>query len=147
MHDLDMDWVGARDRDRLLDGFEHPVRLVPDMREISGLVLRDDGAQRHDLGRLGERAWRREQARREAERAGAEPLLQEPAHLVEFGGARRAVLQAQHHQPQRIVADQHARINRDGREGFEVVGKARLAKRQPRSAAAQIIGQHLHFAG
>jgi hypothetical protein len=117
------------------------------MGEIGGLVAGDDGAQRHDLGGLGEAAGRGEEARRQAERAGVQPLVQQRAHLIELAGGRGAVFEPHRHQPQRVVADQHAGIDRDRREGVEVLREAHLAERQPGRAAAQVIGEELRLAG
>ena len=62
-------------------------------------------------------------------------------------GARRAVRHAHDHQAQRVVADQHAGVHRGRRKRVEIVGKARLAERQPRRARRKIIAQQLDLAG
>ena len=45
------------------------------------------------------------------------------------------------------MADQHAGIHRGRRKAIEVLGKARLPKRQPRRARAQIVLQQFDLAG
>ena len=65
----------------------------------------------------------------------------------ELGRARRPRLHAHHHQPQRVVPDQHAGIDGGRRKRVEIVGKRRLAERQPRRARAQIVAQQLDLAG
>ena len=97
MHDLDMDREGSGSRDCLLDRLQHPVRLVADMGEIAGVVTRHDRDEGHDLGGLGKAAGRGEQAGRQSQRAGAQPLVQQRAHLVEFGRGRGAVFQPHDH--------------------------------------------------
>ena len=125
MDDLDMDAAGSGDVDRLLDRFDDLVRLVADMGEIGGVVALQDLAQRDDFVALGIAAGRREQPGREAERAGREPLVEQRASSAPVRprlGARR--LHAHHVEPQRVMADQHAGIDRDRRKAVEIFGKA-----------------------
>ena len=143
MDDLDMDAAAAGDVDRLLDRFDDLVRFVADMGEIGGVVALDDLAQRDDLGALGIAAGRREQPGREPERPRREPLVEQRRHLRELGRARRPRRHAHHVEPQGVMADQHAGIDRDRRKGIEIFGKADLAERQPRRAGGEIIADQL----
>ena len=59
-------------------------------------------------------------------------------------GAR--VGHAHHHQPQRVVADQHAGVHGGRGEIVEVSGKRRLLERQPRRARTEIVAQQLDLA-
>ncbi len=61
--DLDMNPAIAGEVDRFLDAFEHLVRFVSDMGEISRLVALQHGAERKHLRGLGKAAGRREQTR------------------------------------------------------------------------------------
>ena len=65
---------------------------------------------------------------------------------VKLGGARGAVFEPHHHQTQGVVADQHPGVDRNRGKGVEIFGKPHLAERQPRRAAAQIIGEQLRLA-
>ena len=85
MHDLDVDAALVGDVDRLLHGFQHLVRFVAQVGEVAGVVALEHVAERFHLVRLGVGAGRREQARRHAERAGAQAVLQERDHGVELG--------------------------------------------------------------
>ena len=66
---------------------------------------------------------------------------------AELGRARRAIFEPHHHQPQRVVADQHPGVDRNRGERVEIFRKAHLAEWQPRRPAAQIIGEQLRLAG
>ena len=67
--------------------------------------------------------------------------------MRELGFARRALGHAHDHEPERVMADQHAGVHRDRRKSVQIIGKACLAERQPRRARAQIIPEHFDFAG
>ena len=66
---------------------------------------------------------------------------------LELGRRGRALLHAHDHQAQRVVPDQHAGIHGGRRKRVEIVGKARLAERQPGRARAEIIAQQLDLSG
>ena len=121
--------------------------LVAQVREVAGVVPLEHMAERDHLGRLRIGARRGEQPGRQAERTGGEPLLQQRDHLRKLGRRGRALLHAHDHQAQRVVPDQHAGVHRGRRKGVEIVGKRRLAERQPRRARAQVIAQQLDLAG
>ena len=52
-----------------------------------------------------------------------ETVFEQRDHAASSSARRRAVRHAHHHQPQRVVADQHAGVDRRRREGVEVIGK------------------------
>ncbi len=63
MHDLDMDLADLRDMDRFLDRFDHMVRFIADMGEVTAIVFFHDIAERDHLVRRGVGTGRGEQAR------------------------------------------------------------------------------------
>ena len=84
---------------------------------------------------------------RKPERAGVEAFFEQRDHAAQLVRRRRARFHAHHHQAQRVVPDQHAGVDGGRRKGVEIVGKRRLAERQPWRARAEIIAQQFDLAG
>ncbi len=121
--------------------------LVAQMGEITGVVALRHRTQCDDLVALGIAAGRREQPGREAQRARVQPVFEQRRHLRQFGRGRRPRRHAHHIEPQGVMADQHAGVDRDRREIVEIFGETGLAERQPRRAGAQIIADQFELAG
>ena len=147
MGDLNMDPAALAD----VDGFGHRVvdgvRLVANMRRISGAMLFQDAAERPDLVGFGIEPRRREQPARHAERAGFERLREHFLHMAKLAVAGRAVLHAHRHQTQRVVSDLHDGVHRDGRPRFHVAGEIGFGEGQPGRAGRKIIGEEVGLSG
>ncbi len=146
MHDLDVHAAGLGDVDRLRERLEYLVRFIAQMREIAGIVAFEHVAKRDHLWRFGVGAGRGEEAGREPERAGNEGILEQRDHGVELARGRRAALHAHDHQAQRIVADQHAGIDRGRGKAVEILRERRLLERQPWRAGTEVIAQQCDLA-
>ena len=147
MDDLDMDTASPGDVDRFLDRRDDVVRFVAEVSEVGSVTTLQYIAERDHFGAVGIAAGRREQPRGQAERTGREPLFEQSRHLLELGQARRPRFHAHHVEPQSVMADQHAGVDRCLRKAAEVLAKGGLAKRQPGRAGAQVILDQLPLTG
>ena len=135
------------DVDRLGDGLVHGMGFVADVGGVAGAVGFQDATQGAQLVALAEAARRGEQAGRQAERAGLQPLRQHVLHVAQLRLARRAVFHAHRHQAKRVVADLHHGVHRDVGPAVHVAGEVGFLEGQPGGAARQILAERVDLAG